>query len=625
MKKISLFFAVTCLLALVSCSKETEIYNAEAANDAAVKANVEKVFGITFDPNHDWKTITSGELTIQADATVTDVMLVVKVREIYDEVSDDVTREGIRLLNQAKTNGRTTIKMSYDAPKDNLGLYVVFVTNKGNIMQKVESNTVSIAAAQARATRALSTGYILPQGDFKIAAAIKSYANERGWVPGEMLYELSEEDYEKLKMNSPQYSETFKDHFQTFVLDYLQNKVYNLDLIMGTDNYKANAYPVTTGEEPIIVTPIYKCDNADKYGNEVYNSDLYYYYYEGTAMDNMDDAQKAAFLKALPKYKAIPFNKCFGDTMADDDVLGKRGSFALLYFENAEVGAVGSFKFPEGYKIGFMVRAKTEYEAPKKQGEVYGDGLLNDPINTHKDYNFKTSKLKATDPRATWLDIDQKLLMSWESGTDADFNDIVLEVEGGIDGPMPPHLYPQTFTYCFEDTDQGDYDMNDVVIKAVRTNETTVEYSIMACGAYDALYIKNLQYNSISDTPDLANTEVHALFGFDDTKHFINTTGVDFEPVTFTRTVNKEFKLAEETETTQPYIYNQSTDKVIKLSKKGEDPHGIMVAWDFCYPRERVCVKDAFPLFNNWGTNLITDTWWYMFPIEEKVIVRYKE
>ena len=621
MKKISLFFAVTCLLALVSCSKETEIYNADAVKDASIKANVEKVFGITFDPNHDWKTVTSGELTIQADPTVTDVMLVVKVRENYDEVSDDVTSEGIRLLNQAKTNGRTTFTMSYDVPKDNLGLYVVFVTNKGNIMQKVEGNTVSMAAAQARATRALNTGYILPQGEFKIAAAITSYANDRGWVPGEMIYELSEDDYKKLKMNSPQYSETFKDHFQTFVLDYLKNKKKNLPLIMRTDNYMTNAYPVTTGDEPIIVTPIYKCDNAEDYGNEVYNSDLYYYYYEGTAMDNMDDEQKTAFLKALPKYKAIPFNMCFKDVKTNDDgVLGKRGSFALLYFENAEVGAVGTFKFPEGYKIGFMVRAKTTESNNRKQGEVYGDGLLNNPINIHKDYNFSSSGLGATDPRATWLDIDQKLLMSWESGTDADFNDIVLEVEGGIDGPMPPHLYPQTFTYCFEDTEEGDYDMNDVVIKAVRTDETTVEYSIMACGAYDALYIKNLQND---DNIDLGEIEVHELFDFSDTNHFINTTGIDHEPITFTRTVSEDFKLATEPESTQPYIYNQSKDLTVKLSKKGEDPHGIMVAWDFCYPRERVCVKDAFPRFNEWGESAVTSTWWYMFPLAEKVIVRY--
>ena len=47
----------------------------------------------------------------------------------------------------------------------------------------------------------------------------------------------------------------------------------------------------------------------------------------------------------------------FGDTWW----FCKHGSFALMYFGDGtpSIGTVGSYQFPQGYKIGFMVRAMT--------------------------------------------------------------------------------------------------------------------------------------------------------------------------------------------------------------------------------------------------------------------------
>ena len=67
-------------------------------------------------------------------------------------------------------------------------------------------------------------------------------------------------------------------------------------------------------------------------------------------------------------------------------------------------------------------------------------------------------------------------------------------------------------------------------------------------------------------------------------------------------------------ETTQPYVYDVTSGKTIRLSKKGEDPHGIMIPYDFKYPKEKVCVKDAYSRFNNWGENRVTATDWYKYP-----------
>jgi hypothetical protein len=50
-----------------------------------------------------------------------------------------------------------------------------------------------------------------------------------------------------------------------------------------------------------------------------------------------------------------------------------------------------------------------------------------------------------------------------------------MEVEGGIEGiiVIPEPVY-NVYTYCFEDTQNGDYDLNDVIIKAKRLSTTKV-------------------------------------------------------------------------------------------------------------------------------------------------------
>ena len=218
-------------------------------------------------------------------------------------------------------------------------------------------------------------------------------------------------------------------------------------------------------------------------------------------------------------------------------------------------------------------------------------------------------------PRACWLNVEDRLFLTFESGTDDDFNDIILEVEGGIDPiSFVPEFDRDFYTFCFEDRELGDYDMNDVVIKATRINETTVEYSIVACGAYDQLQVRNVNGATIKD-----DAEIHALFGVS-TNTFINTVkgATSLDPVTDQVTVSKDFSFLNAA--TQPYIHNVTMGKDIKLSQKGEDPHGIMIPYAFRWPKEKTCIKDAYLRFNEWGQNSrINSTDWYKYPVEENV------
>lgn len=589
-----LLFSAACGMILLSGCSKNDLTNREKYNREIINQNVQKIFGTTFSENHTWSSTVAGEITVSSIPEGTEELeLIVLKKEEDGETS-------ILILNTTDVTGKSSATLSYDAPESNEGLYVVYISKTSYNVKKVENNTVSSFAT----TKALPEGVTLPEGTPVIGAIDDSYASIRNWNPGEKLYQLS--DYTTQKISVSDYSDEFKDVFRSFIFSYFKNgrKYNNLPLVVKSGYYNHKAYPLTTGKDPIIVSPVYKNDGGYK---EVVNSDLYYYYFDEKQIGAQDTVE---FLEKLPKYKAIQFDQCI---KADDEIC-KHASYALIYWGEGtpELGTTGSYTFPEGYKIGFMVRAKTTAENNRKQGELYGDGRLNNSVNKYG--SFSSSKLGTDGPRMAWLTVNGRVLVCCESGTDTDFNDIILEIEGGVDPIKPiPELENNVYTFCFEDTVFGDYDMNDVVIKAKRISDTKVEYSLVACGAYDKLQIMNINGNKINQ-----NTEVHKILGVDG--GFVNTIqGKVFPVVTETVTVDKNFSFTNES--TQPYIIDLSTNKTIKISRKGEDPHGIMIPYDFKYPLETVCVKDAYTKFNSWGQNPVESTEWYLSPVEDKVFV----
>lgn len=92
-----------------------------------------------------------------------------------------------------------------------------------------------------------------------------------------------------------------------------------------------------------------------------------------------------------------------------------------------------------------------------------------------------------------------------------------------------------------------------------------------------------------------------------DTK--IRQAGQNYPFITDELTVSKSFSFLDPI--TQPYIFDISKNNTVKIARKGEAPHGIMIPNDFKYPLEGVCIKNAYPRFNEWGENMITSTDWY--------------
>lgn len=621
MKKL-LSLAVLGLVLLTGCTKGFDIVEptpdptpdptpSNGTSDADIRANFEKIFGVSYSDNQDWITTTKGTVAVNANSSIKKVAIMALVAQT-DE--DGESFNSMTILNEVETKGQTSLSINYDAPGKNEGLYAAFYTANNCKFKKIEGTSVSYDQAPLK-TRGETEVYKVPEGDFVIDSINPSWAAQRGWIDGEKLYILSDDGYARLKMDAPAYSDEYKATLNSVLFSYFQNKQPNLAKVKASGYSDDNAYRVTTGTAPIIISPIYKCDQARKWGNEVFNSDLYYYYFKSEDYEAASD--KVAFLQALPKFKLIPFRNHFGED--EDNVLEKRAAYAALYFGDGvpKLGDKGTFNFPAGYKIGFMVRAKTGSEGTKKQGELYFDGRLNTNINAWP--NFSSSKLGASDPRASWFKVNDRLLLCWESGTDSDFNDIILEIEGGVeDLDIIPEFEYNSYTFCFEDRQLGDYDLNDVVIQAKRLNSTTVQYAIVACGAYDKLFVKNINAGVIND-----DTEIHSLFG-KNTNTFINTQsgGEYLEPIIATKTVDESFSFLNEAN--QPYLYDATTGMEVKLAKKGQDPHGIMLPYDFKYPLETVCIKYAYSKFNDWVAkdNDIINTNWYTSPVKGKVYTK---
>jgi hypothetical protein len=191
---------------------------------------------------------------------------------------------------------------------------------------------------------------------------------------------------------------------------------------------------------------------------------------------------------------------------------------------------------------------------------------------------------------------------------------MIVEINGGLElVDAAQEINNNVYTFCFEDRKLGDYDMNDVVIKAERLNISQVKYSVVACGAYDELYLRNINGQTLNE-----NTEIHALFNVTNLSTFINTQTKNYEPVSEVITVDPSFSFTDFSK--QVYIYNKTQDYDVKMSQKGEDPHGIMIPSDFKYPIEKTCIKDAYKQFNNWGANPVSSTSWYLSPEDGKVM-----
>ena len=286
-----------------------------------------------------------------------------------------------------------------------------------------------------------------------------------------------------------------------------------------------------------------------------------------------------------------------------------------------------SMVIPTGYKIGFMIRKAMNGEdttnrnciAGVKNGCCYGFGSMNREINQlpgHFGSAVTAYSMKIDDPRILMFYANDKTYLAFEEGADCQYSDAIVEITQGVnivEDPMSVEAI--TYTVCIEDRPIADYDLNDIVMKAKRVvgDRVRVELSLVACGASDDLYICGLNGQKFNE-----NNEVHDLFGVERGK-FVNTTGrTDHDPVTETFEIGNTTSLMDFLKSMT--IYDATINHYITFSGRSDDPHAIVIPYDFKYPLERKSILKAYPTFRNWTQNRNVDNNWYKSPMTGDVI-----
>ena len=405
-----------------------------------------------------------------------------------------------------------------------------------------------------------------------------------------------------------------------------------------------NNYLTPNGVDPLIITPV-QANTTDFSYNDVY----YYYFKESDLIGKTEDYIKN-YIKRLPKYKAIDLNK------GNSEKFNKFFNYLLPFygpnpqwdgynsiFESDDYPIEGkaavSLIIPRDYKVGFLNRKNyknmNQTDNPAC-GCTYGDGRLNfennhlyghflsavDKNNSFKTHSGNTLKgstidgMRWEDPRIAMFSVNNKTYMCFEDGSDCTFSDMIIEISSGIDIlDETIEVFYTVYTMCYEDREKGDYDMNDVVIKAMRLPNNQVLYSIEACGAHDELYIHNINGQVIN-----SGFEIHELFGVNKNT-YVNTVegGVRINPIQEIITVDDNFSFTNPD--CLPYIENKTMENMVYISKTGDDPHGIVIPCDYNYPTEQTKISDANEKFLEWASdkNSISSKGWYRTGNEEMI------
>ena len=189
---------------------------------------------------------------------------------------------------------------------------------------------------------------------------------------------------------------------------------------------------------------------------------------------------------------------------------------------------------------------------------------------------------------------------------------------------VPPVVEPtpQIYTYAFEDTYMGDYDLNDVVLQVWKESDTQLKIRLCATGASKSLYVY------YGDNPLFQGREVHDILGGSQGK-FINTgasgagdkfqtcdsietsmtgsfAGFDFSTAGF------NIRWGNKTKAESIWLTTRSDSPI------GEAPYAVCIPANWAWPLEWVKVSEAYTGFSSYAANPANNEEWYKSPTAGK-------
>lgn len=441
--------------------------------------------------------------------------------------------------------------------------------------------------------------------------------------------------------------------------DPVLNNYINTYLPEGVDNRGpfTNAGDITLKKEASKVTFYYLG------GTTGAESVFAYYCYPGGA--TVDQIRQAA------KYACLVFPNVAGG------VLKSGIAMQLKYIDPA--GNVTDKNFPEGTRIGFM---------------LWNNGWkAGNSSNVANDVFYSTGKLNKNGVSCTALmrvveEENGKVYNvlgyeDWPSG-DNDYNDVIFGIKSNpadaIDIPVVPEPEPEytTVTYtgllCFEDNwpYQGDYDMNDVVVKynsAVTLNQNNQvvalidKFTLLWTGAnYGNGFGFEYPFNMEGVTTTISNggsIQDNVVILFTNAKKELNVEGVSAgdmlnkNPESVAYTVTTKFTVPVSAEGVyppyNPFVTVMGTATEVHLTNypttisatnsfpNGADLSDGIDSWFVCkdgfpfaihldarndnrvlnlnYTKEGVRIDKVYPKFVDWAKSKgTTNTDWYLYP-----------
>ena len=597
-----------CLLVmglLAACSNKVDYYEKpteENNNDVPTVdaiTHAEKTLGVKIDKRQDWVLTVASSVTIIADAASLPNVAEVQV------LSANPFAESAVLLGKAPVQQGGSATVSFRAPNYLTQLYAACVSKEGKcraVPFQIGQQTVSFTNETQAASRASRSHRV--QGtatEYGITAPQPTTnALNFGWT-----------DTKQNIKNPP-----MTDYLSTWLPDLTQEA--HRFLPRDKQNYDSlAAHPELQGQATIevddeggevLVTFIGGTSNArDRLG---------YCYYEGEG--DMKTLRKFVITRHYD-----PYNYYDADYSTTPTTYKTRQMKLLYELPDGQYTTI----FPANTKISWFI--ERDYYLDDDPPMFFGDGQLNKEVcqwlgNTLEDGHYDDSFAQYPDrQRIVVFSVNGHNLLSCEDWTDWEFNDKMFWVSGAVkQAPEPspePTIEPQVWTYAFEDTPLGDYDMNDVVFQARKHDGDTIKLDItlLAIGATYDIWV----YFAANKT-DVFGSEVHDLMKVA-RRQMVNTDGgitVDSVTVTVPRPANFDFQ------TNSFYIKVQTPEGVrynVAVPTKGKEPHGVVIPAMWCWPKERVCIVKAYPKFAEWAKDIDNTKArdWYLTPDSSQIII----
>ena len=667
MKKI--VYLLYASMALVGCSDHTSDavsdYNIPLDKEA-IEAKAKQIFG-EIDSQQNWSSINRGSVTITPNADLEDI---VKVQILTESPFGNANA---MVLNEADVVNSQPISLVYDAPNVYDVLYAAcvskdgkyFVTpfeltdtevdfggsaaarmTRGEVAAETYPEVSSIVLGDSaksfnalRAEASIANGYVVVNDNSNKARKYTDWADgswkddylwapidgaNNGWtIKNGTIYKTINE---KVDMTTMQWLVRFYLPKTGGEIVTTGNKSNNWkSIVEGTNYFKEYKNHFVSDGTPLTITPLQMNTTEGQYNN------IYYYYFNPQKIEGMNDKEVADFIKKLPKFKAVVgYNS--GETFK------REKKYLLPYYGDDAITAgttPDTLNIPAGYYIGFLnQKANGNSYSNCMNGCTYGYGPLNIENNhlighyfsamsteisqlseftsgaMETNYGKTPSGMEWDSPRIGIFSANYKTYLCFEDGSDCNFSDMIIEITSGVVAQNPVKPAEVSYMMCFEDRPEfADYDMNDVVLRGVRLNDSQVQITLVACGADDELEIRGLQ-----NTQLLGKKEIHKFFGVKPHENnFINTEkDKEYMQPLPSEIFNIDKSISIEDFMSKITIINKTTGKTIGMPKTGEAPYAIIVPLRFRYPVEKCSIIYAYPDFKKWAQDHTVCTDWYL-------------